>query len=67
MDMQHRIKQLFTDSIETKNPRHGRAGAKQFEQASQFDGQLLLNEGKILPAAMAASGPVCPSIFSSNC
>ena len=47
MDMQHRIKQLFTDSIETKTRSMDVLGPS-IEQASQVMFNSLLSEGKIL-------------------
>ncbi|UAW98990.1 phosphoheptose isomerase [Halopseudomonas nanhaiensis] len=47
MDMQHRIKQLFTDSIETKTRSMDVLGPS-IEQASQVMVNSLLSEGKIL-------------------
>ena len=47
MDMQHRIRQLFTDSIETKT-RAMEVLCPSIEQASQLMVNALLSEGKIL-------------------
>ncbi len=54
MDMQHRIKQLFTDSIETKTRAMDELGPS-IEQASQLMVNSLLNEGKILACGNGGS------------
>ncbi|MFN3580487.1 MAG: phosphoheptose isomerase [Pseudomonas sp.] len=54
MDMQHRIRQLFTDSIETKTRAMDVLGPS-IEQASQLMVNCLLNEGKILTCGNGGS------------
>lgn len=54
MDMQHRIKQLFTDSIETKTRAMDVLGPS-IEQASQAMVNALLNERKILSCGNGGS------------
>jgi D-sedoheptulose 7-phosphate isomerase len=54
MDMQHRIRQLFTDSIETKTRAMDVLGPV-IEQASQAMVNGLLNEGKILSCGNGGS------------
>jgi|TARA_R110002020_G_scaffold250029_3_gene464147 D-sedoheptulose 7-phosphate isomerase len=54
MDMQHRIRQLFTDSIETKTRAMDVLGPS-IEQASQLMVNCLLNEGKILACGNGGS------------
>lgn len=54
MDMQHRIRQLFTDSIETKTRAMEVLGPS-IEQASQLMVNCLLNEGKILTCGNGGS------------
>ncbi|SDU22554.1 phosphoheptose isomerase [Halopseudomonas salegens] len=54
MDMQHRIKQLFTDSIETKTRAMDELGPS-IEQASQAMVNSLLSEGKILACGNGGS------------
>ncbi len=54
MDMQHRIRQLFTDSIETKT-RAMEVLVPSIEQASQLMVNCLLNEGKILTCGNGGS------------
>jgi len=54
MDMQHRIKQLFTDSIETKTRAMDVLGPS-IEQGSQAMVNALLNEGKILTCGNGGS------------
>ncbi|MEH6389057.1 MULTISPECIES: phosphoheptose isomerase [Pseudomonas] len=54
MDMQHRIRQLFTDSIETKT-RAMEALGPSIEQASQVMVNSLLNEGKLLSCGNGGS------------
>ncbi|WP_339846087.1 phosphoheptose isomerase [uncultured Halopseudomonas sp.] len=54
MDMQHRIRQLFTDSIETKTRAMEVLGPS-IEQASQLMVNSLLNEGKILTCGNGGS------------
>ena len=54
MDMQHRIRQLFTDSIETKTRAMEVLGPS-IEQASQPMVNCLLNEGKILTCGNGGS------------
>lgn len=54
MDMQHRIKQLFTDSIETKTRAMDVLGPS-IEQASQLMVNSLLNEGKLLSCGNGGS------------
>ena len=54
MDMQHRIRQLFTDSIETKTRALDVLGPS-IEQASQLMVNCLLNEGKILTCGNGGS------------
>ncbi|HDZ56595.1 MAG TPA: phosphoheptose isomerase [Pseudomonas xinjiangensis] len=54
MDMQHRIKQLFTDSIETKTRAMEVLGPS-IEQASQLMVNSLLNEGKLLSCGNGGS------------
>ncbi|MCL5041617.1 MAG: phosphoheptose isomerase [Gammaproteobacteria bacterium] len=54
MDMQHRIKQLFTDSIETKTRAMDELGPS-IEQASQLMVNSLLGEGKILACGNGGS------------
>ena len=54
MDMQHRIRQLFTDSIETKTRARDVLGPS-IEQASQLMVNCLLNEGKILTCGNGGS------------
>ena len=54
MDMQHRIKQLFTDSIETKTRAMDELGPS-IEQASQLMVNSLLSEGKILACGNGGS------------
>jgi len=54
MDMQHRIRQLFTDSIETKTRAMEVLGPR-IEQASQLMVNCLLNEGKILTCGNGGS------------
>ena len=54
MDMQHRIKQLFTDSIETKTSAMDVLGPC-IEQASQLMVNSLLNEGKLLSCGNGGS------------
>ncbi|NLY58735.1 MAG: phosphoheptose isomerase [Gammaproteobacteria bacterium] len=54
MDMQHRIRQLFTDSIETKTRAMDVLGPS-IEQASQLMVNALLNERKILSCGNGGS------------
>src|SRR5690554_6252718 len=54
MDMQHRIRQLFTDSIETKTRAMDVLGPP-IEQASQLMVNALLNERKILSCGNGGS------------
>ncbi len=54
MDMQHRIKQLFTDSIETKTRAMDVLGPS-IEQASQLMVNSLLSEGKLLSCGNGGS------------
>ena len=54
MDMQHRIRQLFTDSIETKTRAMDVLGPS-IEQASQVMVNSLLNEGKLLSCGNGGS------------
>ena len=54
MDMQHRIRQLFTDSIETKTRAMDILGPS-IEQGSQVMVNALLNEGKILTCGNGGS------------
>lgn len=54
MDMQHRIKQLFTDSIETKTRSMDVLGPS-IEQASQLMVSALLSERKILSCGNGGS------------
>lgn len=54
MDMQHRIRQLFTDSIETKT-RAMEVLCPSIEQASQLMVNALLSEGKILSCGNGGS------------
>lgn len=54
MDMQHRIRQLFTDSIETKTRSMDVLGPS-IEQGSQTMVNALLNEGKILTCGNGGS------------
>ncbi|MAD27330.1 MAG: phosphoheptose isomerase [Pseudomonadales bacterium] len=54
MDMQHRIRQLFTDSIETKTRAMDVLGPS-IEQGSQMMVNALLSEGKILTCGNGGS------------
>src|SRR5690606_19946042 len=54
MDMQHRIRQLFTDSIETKTRAMDVLGPS-IEQASQLMVNALLSERKILSCGNGGS------------
>jgi D-sedoheptulose 7-phosphate isomerase len=54
MDMQHRIRQLFTDSIETKTRAMDVLGPS-IEQASQLMVNSLLSEGKLLSCGNGGS------------
>ena len=54
MDMQHRIRQLFTDSIETKTRAMDVLGPS-IEQGSQMMVNALLSEGKILTCGTGGS------------
>ncbi len=54
MDMQHRIRQLFTDSIETKTRAMDVLGPS-IEQASQLMVNSLLSEGKLLACGNGGS------------
>lgn len=54
MDMQHRIRQLFTDSIETKTRAMDVLGPS-IEQASQLMVNALLSEGKLLSCGNGGS------------
>ena len=54
MDMQHRIRQLFTDSIETKTRAMDVLGPS-IEQGSQLMVNALLSEGKILTCGNGGS------------
>jgi len=54
MDMQHRIRQLFTDSIETKTRAMDVLGPS-IEQGSQMMVHALLSEGKILTCGNGGS------------
>lgn len=54
MDMQHRIRQLFTDSIETKTRAMNVLGPS-IEQGSQMMVNALLSEGKILTCGNGGS------------
>ena len=54
MDMQHRIRQLFTDSIETKTRAMDVLGPS-IEQGSQMMVNALLSEGKILSCGNGGS------------
>jgi D-sedoheptulose 7-phosphate isomerase len=54
MDMQHRIRQLFTDSIETKTRAMDALGPS-IEQASQLMVNSLLSEGKLLACGNGGS------------
>ena len=65
MDMQHRIKQLFTDSIETKTRAMDVLGPS-IEQGSQAMVNALLNEGKILTCGNRADNGCIHYHFDSQ-
>ncbi len=66
MDMQHRIRQLFQASIETKQQAL-EVLPPYIEQASLVMVNALLNEGKILSCGNGGSVPAMPSTSPPNC